>query len=310
MDVEELMRYRPDSTGAGYRTIPMTPEQISERRRCMRRRLQGSSFQNKTNAQLDASTYYELDGRVFYEDEEGYCFALNAGTIRTEDADFRKANAVIPFEYLDTRIQDFNWNVYGQNTGRSKTVLNKYFAGFDTMRQAGKGLYICSNTKGSGKTMLSCCILNELANRYACNIKFINVLDLLEMTKKSYNGQQEDLDRIRDATVLCLDDIGVQMEKEWVNTVLYQLINERYSMHRITIYTSNVLPEKLKIDDRIIDRIEATSYMVMLPEVSVRRMKSRAENQALLDNIKAPTDAPTPAGAVTTNYHESDTNKL
>lgn len=52
MDIEYLMRYRPDSTGVKYRAIPMTPEQISERRMHMRRKLQGSSFQNKTNDQL------------------------------------------------------------------------------------------------------------------------------------------------------------------------------------------------------------------------------------------------------------------
>jgi len=111
------------------------------------------------------------------------------------------------------------------------------------------------------------------------------------MTKKGFNGQQDELERIRDATILCLDDIGVQMEKQWVDTVLYRLINERYSMHRITIYTSNVMPEKLKIDDRIIDRIEATSYVITLPEVSVRRMKSKAEMNALLNDIENPAES-------------------
>lgn len=81
------------------------------------------------------------------------------------------------------------------------------------------------------------------------------------------------------------------MEKQWVDTVLYRLINERYSMHRITIYTSNVMPEKLKIDDRIIDRIEATSYVITLPEVSVRRMKSKAEMNALLNDVENPAES-------------------
>lgn len=57
MDIEYLMRYRPDSTGVKYRAIQMTPEQISERRMHMRRKLQGSSFQNKTNDQLDLSSF-------------------------------------------------------------------------------------------------------------------------------------------------------------------------------------------------------------------------------------------------------------
>ena len=139
MDIEYLMRYRPDSTGVKYRAIPMTPEQISERRMHMIRKLQGSSFQNKTNDQLDLSIYYELDGRAFYEDEKGYCFALKARAVRSEDAAFRKANAVIPFEYLNVKIQDFNWNVYGKNMTGTRDLLNKYFSKFDKMQQAGKG---------------------------------------------------------------------------------------------------------------------------------------------------------------------------
>ena len=90
-------------------------------------------------------------------------------------------------------------------------------------------------------------------------------------------------DSIRNAAVLCLDDIGVQMSKEWVDTVFYSLINERYSNHKITIYTSNALPDALKIDDRIIDRIASRSYIITLPEVNVRRSKAEAGMKKLLD---------------------------
>ena len=111
----------------------------------------------------------------------------------------------------------------------------------------------------------------------------LHVLDLLEMTKKSYDGDRGEVERIRNAAVLCLDDIGVQMSKEWVDTVFYSLINERYSNHKITIYTSNVLPDALKIDDRIIDRIASRSYIITLPEVNVRRSKAEAGMKKLLD---------------------------
>ena len=131
--------------------------------------------------------------------------------------------------------------------------------------------------------MLACCILNELANRHAVNIKFVNVLDLLEMTQKSYEGDREEIERIKNAAVLCLDDIGVQMKKEWVDTVLYRLINDRYSNQKITIYTSNVLPDALKINDRIIDRIASRAYIITLPEVNVRRTKAEADMKKLLD---------------------------
>lgn len=270
-----------------YHSIPMTVEQLKERRLYLTSKLAGSSFQDMEEANLDRSRYYEENGRRFFEDEEGRLHVLASGMIEAGLSGFRKENAEIPFEYLNVKTKDFDWTLYaGHNISRERNILNNYLLGFEKMKSRGMGLYIYSKTKGSGKTMLSCCLLNELANRYGCNIKFVNVLDLLEMTQHSYNGEPEEFDRIRNATVLCLDDIGAQMRKEWVDTVLYQLINERYTEHKVTLYTSNLPPDGLKIDERIVDRIEATTYTITLPEVNIRKMKSSEEKENLMNDIK------------------------
>lgn len=284
----ELAALLPNNNGCQmYHSIPMTVEQIKERRLYLKSKLAGSSFQDMEEADLDRSRYYEENGRRFFEDEEGRLHILASGMIEAGLSGFRKANAEIPFEYLNVKTKDFDWTLYaGHNISRERNILNNYLLGFEKMKSRGMGLYIYSKTKGSGKTMLSCCLLNELANRYGCNIKFVNVLDLLEMTQHSYNGEPEEFDRIRNATVLCLDDIGAQMRKEWVDTVLYQLINERYTGHKVTLYTSNLPPDGLKIDERIVDRIEATTYTITLPEVNIRKLKSSEEKENLMNDIK------------------------
>lgn len=282
---EELAKWIPNVIGRDG--LMMSVEQISARRLYLRQQLNGTSFQDKPDNALDRSRYYNEDGHRFFEDEEGRLCVLPESGISTSLANSRKENAEIPLEYINAKTKDFDWSLYeGQDTGKEKKMLNKYLMNYEKMAEQGMGLYIYSKVKGSGKTMLSCCLLNELANRYGCNIKFVNVLDLLEITKRSYSGDREAYDRIRNATVLCLDDIGAQMQKEWVETVLYQLINERYTERKVTLYTSNVTPDKLQIDDRIIDRIEARTYTITLPEVNVRRMKSRAEKADLLDSLK------------------------
>ena len=281
MNVERLAAYIPN-TGA-YRGIAMSPDEVLARRSYIRQQLRGSRFENLSNAVLDRCMYEDAGGQPLFTDENGYTFALESKKLLKDLSEFRKLHAEIPFEYLDVKTKDFDWSVYGQDMGESITKLNRYLLNFERVRNEGYGLYIYSKTKGSGKTMLACCVLNELANRQAVNIKFVNVLDLLEMTKKSYNGDGSEIERIRSAAVLCLDDIGVQMSKEWVDTVFYSLINERYSSYKITIYTSNVLPDALKIDDRIIDRIASRSYIITLPEVNVRRTKAEAGMKKLLD---------------------------
>lgn len=135
--------------------------------------------------------------------------------------------------------------------------------------------------------MLSCCILNEISNRYPVSVKFINSMDLLEMTKQEYKGEkQEELRPLYTCKVLVIDDIGVQMSKDWINTVFYHLINTRYTKRLVTVYTSNVASDSLKMDDRIIDRIESTTYLVELPEVPVRQMKQEKEKEKIFDEIK------------------------
>ncbi len=294
---EYLAVYRPNNAGEKvYKGIFMTPEEIAQRRMYMRKKLRESRWQNLNNDELDKSLYFELDGRGMFEDSKGYCYILSS-TLKTEkDMEFRKVRAMIPFEYKGLRTRDFKWNVYPGDTSDVRETLNRYLMNFDTMQKKGMGLYIYSGTKGSGKTMLSCCILNELAGKYAISVKFVNVLDLLDMTKKSYSSDNYELSAIYNASVLVLDDIGTQMSREWIDTVFYQLINRRYVEHKIILYTSNVRLDDLKMDDRIKDRIEATSYMVNLPEVPVRKNKSIEAKQQILEELKnAPDSAATPS---------------
>lgn len=281
-----LAMYLPAGTDSRYRGVEMTEDEKANRRSYMRQKLKGSSFNNLSNNELDNCIYYELEGKGIFENPEGHCYALKSTVQSAKDMRFRKARAMIPFEYKGLKAADFKWDVYPVDTSGIKGLLNRYLLHFDDMRKRGMGLYIHSGTKGSGKTMLSCCILNELADKHAVNVKFINVLDLLDMTKKSYKGSETDINVLYDAAVLVLDDIGAQITREWTDTVLYQLINRRYSERLVTIYTSNVSVEGLKVDERIKDRIESNTYSINLPEIPVRKKKAENEKLKLLEELE------------------------
>lgn len=281
-----LAMYLPTDTDSRYRGIEMTEDEKSNRRSYIRQKLKGSSFNNLSNNELDNCIYYELEGKGIFENPEGHCYALKSTVQSAKDMGFRKARAMIPFEYKGLKASDFDWSVYPVDASGIKGLLNRYLLHFDDMRKRGMGLYIHSGTKGSGKTMLSCCILNELADKHAVNVKFINVLDLLDMTKKSYKGSETDINVLYDAAVLVLDDIGAQIAREWTDTVLYQLINRRYSERLVTIYTSNVSVEGLKVDERIKDRIESNTYSINLPEIPVRKKKAENEKLKLLEELE------------------------
>lgn len=286
-NVEMLAMHRVlKEGGSTYRAIAMDAQEVAERRAYMRRMLKAfPEWCNADNNTIDQMLIYPVDNGMMLRDASGNEFYIPDNRISLKEVEFRKEQSMMPFDFMELTGKDFDWTKYGADVSRAKDMVNKYIMKFLQFKENGMGLYIYSGTKGSGKTMLSCCILNEIAKRYVGSVKFINALDLLEMTKKSYQGSDDELKQLYYAGLLVVDDIGMQLSKEWVDTVFYKLINDRYINRKPTIYTSNIPIEKLKMDDRIIDRIESNTYPLTLPEESVRKAMREQEKKKLLNEI-------------------------
>lgn len=270
-----------------YMDKDFTPEEILERRSYIRKMLIGTPFDNSPNNILDSMRVWtdRNIGDSFVEDANGYIYILPNKGKAGKESEFRRIRAMMPPEYMNLTGKDFDWEKYGSDISERKGVVQKFIMNYENFQDKNMGLYIYSGTKGSGKTMLACCILNEISKRYVGSVKFINALDFLEMTKKGFNYDKPDVEALYIAKVLVIDDIGVQLEKEWINTVFYRLINSRYQNGKVTIYTSNMPINDLKMDDRIIDRIEATSFEIHLPEVPIRQQMRRAEKEKMMNEM-------------------------
>lgn len=243
-----------------------------------------NEFMDSHNVEI--LTEGDCKGKYIVESPDSQAIVVSVKNYISEtEANRRKERGMIPKEYKDKRVSSFNWNVYNCDVSASMKMVNSFIFYFERYRADGMGLYIYSRTKGSGKTMLSCCILNELAYRYRVSFKFINILELFEITKKGYKGFCDEEKQIYGCSVLVIDDIGVQMAKEWTDSVLYRLINHRYNNKQVTIYTSNININNLNIDDRIADRIDSTSYAISLPEISIRSIKSKEKKKQIIHEI-------------------------
>lgn len=287
-DKEHMAMYRVEKPeNLSFFAMPMDPDQRIRRRTYLRKvLLPYERFANLSNDELDAIRLRTVEGGYLLENSEGYEFFLRSSSVTESEREFRRAYAMMPFEFLNATAADFKWDKYRENISAAKELVNRYIVRFPQFKERGMGLYIYSVMKGSGKTMLACCLLNEIVKRYAGSVKFINILDFLEMTKKGFKGEDKDVQTIRQASLLVVDDIGVQLDKEWIGTVLYQLINERYVSRLPTIYTSNIPLDHLKLDDRITDRIESTTFAVKLPEESIRREMRQQDKKKLLEEIE------------------------
>lgn len=206
------------------------------------------------------------------------------------NTEFRRIRAMMPFEFIDAKAVNFDWTLYGEDVTVQKKIINAFIKKFEQFEQEGKGLYLYSKTKGSGKTMLACCIANEILERKPISTKFITVLDFIELVKKTYSYKEhgEELKSLFQARLLILDDMGVEMRKgenEHTNQVLYRLINERVSKKLVTVITSNEKIQNLRTDERIIDRIYKMAIQVEIPEVAIRTKLAESENFEFLEEL-------------------------
>lgn len=143
-----------------------------------------------------------------------------------------------------------------------------------------KGLYL-NDSFGSGKTYLTCAMLNELAKK---NVDIIVVYypELLRSLKETFGNPESDfasrMDKLKKVSVLFLDDIGAESVTSWArDEILGTILQYRMDAKLPTFFTSNLNLEELEIHlsatkgnvdkvkaRRIIERIKLLTEQVEL----------------------------------------------
>jgi DNA replication protein DnaC len=195
--------------------------------------------------------------------------------------------AGIPEQYKECRYKDFKWEIYKNknnktvNTANQKKHVDSIIKDFPLWADKGIGLYINSSLRGTGKTFLASCIGNEIIYKHQKGVRFLSACDLIEKVKN------EDLFMsFKTCKVLILDDIGSKITaQEYVNDILFSLIEHRYQHKLVNICTSNIPLSDLLVDDRIISRLEKTTQNLPLPEYSVRHLEASTEKMELFNQL-------------------------
>ena len=184
----------------------------------------------------------------------------------------------IPTKYKYRRITDF------KTDNEDNTIKNSLFMALDDsvhfINQSNnlqnkfiRGLFFYG-APGSGKTLLTCLILNECIIKYQIEVLYLKITrDFFNRIKASYNleseiyGQGDDLfKKISEVDLLAIDDFGVQKDSLWEQRTLYDLIDTRYEFEKPTIITSNLDPKEIDnlFSGRIYSRLKE---MVQFKEI-------------------------------------------
>lgn len=203
--------------------------------------------------------------------------------------EYRKNNTTeqseIPYEFRNKLLRDFKIEKYLDRTRAYKAIeiAKAYVKNFEKI--GGYGLYIYSETEGTGKSLLASCIANELIDRYGTTVKFYMVNDLMATIKREMNSKEDpyrkkdSLETAFHVPLLILDDLGGENATSWVCETIQRLIINRRNHNLPTIFTSQKTGVDLKYDKSTRNIIDEKTRKVLLPEESIRSGLAKYEKE-------------------------------
>ena len=159
-----------------------------------------------------------------------------------------------------------------ENNKQVYESARKYVEHADDVLENNIGLYIYG-ANGSGKTYLSACICNELVLRFHSCV-YTNFASLVDEMR--YNSTSSQLvNAVKNCEFAFIDDFGKEFigreqnasSSKWLESKLFEIINERYNACKPTIFSSNYsigeLVGVLGLDRAIVERINEMSTRVI-----------------------------------------------
>ena len=133
------------------------------------------------------------------------------------------------------------------------------------------GWLLLQGSFGCGKTHLAAAIANYAVDLGVPTL-FITVPDVLDLLRISFSSTEttyeSQLDQIRNAKLLILDDFGTQNATQWAQEKLFQIINHRYTNRMPTVITTNVPLDEIedRIRSRLVDPELVTRVRISAPD--------------------------------------------
>ena len=167
-------------------------------------------------------------------------------------------------------------------------AMRRYADNFDDFKKKGKGLLLYG-TVGTGKTYLSACIANKLIDD-GKRVLMTNFATLTNKLAGMFEGKQEYIDNLNSYTLLIIDDLGAERKSDYMQEMVFNIIDSRYRAGLPMIITTNLNFEQLTSPEeitysRIYDRIIERCVPIKVEGASRRRTvlkSSLKEDYALL----------------------------
>lgn len=152
---------------------------------------------------------------------------------------------------------DYNSYSFKQDdcpNSKESQISRKYVANFDKMKQANLGLLFHGKCD-TGKTFYSSCICNALVQQ-GYFVIMTSISALSEKMDANFKAERSTiLERISQADLLILDDVGTERKTQSALENAFDIVNTRYLSRKPMIISTNLKSQELGTEDIRLERI-------------------------------------------------------
>ena len=177
-----------------------------------------------------------------------------------------------------------SWTFETDNGSNQKVmdIMRKYVENFKTFRETGKGLLLYGNV-GTGKTFAAACIANALIDK-GVPCYMTNFAQITNAIQATFDGKEEYINNLLRHRLIIIDDLGIERKTEYMQEIVYSVIDAIYRAGVPLIITTNLSLEELKhpqniAEARYYDRILERCFPVEVSGANQRRKKINADYQ-------------------------------
>lgn len=172
------------------------------------------------------------------------------GRIDKEEQEQRDREKIMQIEryrsvgFADKELKRCRFSIDDNKNAEITNVAKNYVKKFDYMKKNGRGLLLYGGV-GTGKTFIASCIANALIDEcIPCMVT--NISRIVNQLSGMFEGKQAYIDSLSKYSLLVIDDFGMERSTDYVNEIVYNVIDTRYRSGLPLIVTTNLSDDDMK----------------------------------------------------------------
>ncbi len=146
--------------------------------------------------------------------------------------------------FSEEKMLSWNFENDDRANARISDAMRNYADKFADFREKGQGLILFGDV-GTGKSYLAACVAHSLIDKgipaFMTNFEWIR-----NKVQETFDGRQDFLDSLNRYQLLVIDDIGTEAETEFMQEIVFSVIDARARAGLPMICTTNLTSDELK----------------------------------------------------------------